>query len=235
MALRSRSVVKVGGRLVLIGTVHVDPQSASVVRDTILEVKPDVVALEIDEARLYTLQNPGMARISRSPGASFLAMVLLEKFAGQLTGSAPGTEMVVAAEAARRVRARLELIDVPIHSTVAGLKHLPLKERLRLLTDSIGSLVLLPLAKPDFTSLTEGIEEQLQLFRGRYPGLSRLLLDLREDHMVNQMVRILNGTTGHVVAVVGLGHLAALTKRLAGYAGKPAFSTSFGWTVSTGN
>lgn len=235
MALSSRSVKRVGDRLTLIGTVHVDPESASLVRGAILSVKPEVVALEIDEARLYALQNPDTARASRFPGASFLAMVLLEKFAGHITGSAPGAEMLVAAEAARQVGARLELVDVPIHSTVFGLRHLPLKERLRLLTDSIGSLILLPLGRPDFAGLTEGIEEQLLLFRSRYPGLSRLLLDLREDYMANRIVTILKSTTGEVVAVVGFGHLAAVTKRLEGHSDRSAFSTSLDWTVSTGN
>ena len=219
----------------MIGTIHVDPQSAAAVRDTILDVRPEVVALEIDEARLYALQNPRLSRAGKSPGVSFLAMVLLEKFAGQLTGSAPGTEMLVATESARRVGARVELVDVPIHTTIAGLRSLPLKERVRLLIDSISSLVLLPLGRPDFAGLTEGIEEQLLLFRGRYPGLSRLLLDLREDYMANRIATILNSTTGHVVAVVGFGPLAALSRRLAGNANKPAFSTSFQWTISPGN
>jgi len=235
MVLRSGNITRVGDRLVLVGTIHVDPQSAAAVRDTILDVRPEVVALEIDGARLYALQNPRLSRVGKSPGVSFLAMVLLEKFAGQLTGSAPGTEMLVAVETARRVAARVELVDVPIHTTIAGLRNLPLKERVRLLIDSISSLVLLPLGRPDFAGLTEGIEEQLLLFRGRYPGLSRLLLDLREDYMANRIATILNSTTGHVVAVVGFGHLAALSKRLAGNANKPAFSTSFEWTISPGN
>lgn len=233
MALGSRSVMKVGDRLTLIGTIHVDPESTSVVKRAILGAKPEVVALEIDEARLYALQNPGRVRPGKFPGASFLAMMLLEKFAGQLTGSAPGAEMLVAAEAARRVGAKLELVDVPIHTTILGIRHLPLKERIRLLTDSIGSLILLPLGKPDFASLTMGVEEQLLLFRGRYPGLSRLLLDLREDYMSNRISTLLKSTTGDVVAVVGFGHLAALGRRLAGYTGKPAFSASFNWTLLT--
>lgn len=233
MSLRSHSVAKVGNRLTLIGTIHVDPESASIVRTAIVSLKPEVVALEIDKARLYSLQNPGSARASMFPGASFVAMVLLERFAGQLSGSPPGMEMLAAVDAARQVGARLELVDVPINTTIFGLRRLPLKERLRLLADAIASLILLPLGRKDFGSLTERLDEQLLSFRARYPGLSRILLDMREDYMANRIRNILGRTTGTVVAVVGFGHMAALSKRLEGQAGMPAFSASFNWTMST--
>ncbi len=235
MVHTARNVERLGDRLTLIGTIHVDPASAAAVRDTIQHLRPEVVALEIDQSRLYALQNPGLARVSTGPGISFLAMVLLEKFAGQLTGSAPGTEMLYAVGAARHVGARMELVDLPVHNTISGLRRLPLKERFRLAVDSIASLILLPFGKADFSSLTENIDEQLQLFRSRYPSLSRLLLDAREDYMVTRIKRILDTTTGQVVVVVGFGHLASLSKRLAGYVGKPAYSTSLSWSLSMGN
>jgi len=235
MAQASRRVERLGDRLTLIGTIHVDPASAATVRDTIQHLRPEVVALEIDQSRLYALQNPGLARVSTTPGISFLAMVLLEKFAGQLTGSAPGTDMLYAVGAARHVGARIELVDLPVHNTISGLRRLPLRERFRLAVDSIASLILLPFGKADFSSLTENIGEQLQLFRSRYPSLSRLLLDAREDYMVTRIKRILDTTTGQVVVVVGFGHLASLSKRLAGYGGKPAYSTSLSWSLSVGN
>ena len=51
---------------------------------------------------------------------SFLTMALLEKFAGQITGSPPGTEMLEAARAAKAVGSRVEFIDLPITSTGAA-------------------------------------------------------------------------------------------------------------------
>ena len=91
------AVRRVGARLVLVGTIHVDPASPFLVRETVYNVKPQVVALELDAERLGALQNPGSTRPSLSAGPSFLAMALLEKFAGQLTGSSPGVEMLEAA------------------------------------------------------------------------------------------------------------------------------------------
>src|SRR5215510_5990186 len=107
---------KVGKRLSIIGTVHVDPASASIVRDAVLSIRPEVVAIELDEPRLAALENPKAQR-ARGAGISFLTMALLEKFAGQLTGSAPGTEMLEAAKSAQLVGARIEFIDLPIAYT----------------------------------------------------------------------------------------------------------------------
>ncbi len=234
-AATSAGIERLGDRLTIIGTVHVDLSSAVRVQREIQRIRPEVVALEIDRSRLHALQNPGLARVSAAPGTSFLAMVLLEKFAGQLTGSAPGTEMLYAVEAARQVGARVELVDLPMQHTLIGLKKLPMRERLRLVVDSIASLVLLPFGKADLSGLMDNIEEQLQLFRSRFPGLSRLLLDAREDYMTERIKRILDATSGQVVVVVGFGHLASLGKRLADYAGRPGFSTGFTWSLSTGS
>src|SRR2546427_10218260 len=97
----------------MIGTVHVDPASATSVRDTIVGMKPEVVALELDEGRMMALENP-KAQSRRGAGVSFLTMALLERFAGQMTGAPPGTEMLEAAEAAKTGGARVEFIDLPI-------------------------------------------------------------------------------------------------------------------------
>ncbi len=222
---------EVGNRLTLIGVIHVDPSDVAMVGDVILRLRPEAVALEIDQGRLHALQNPNSGKLSVIPGVSFLAMVLLEKFAGQLTGSAPGTEMLHAIQAARRVGARVELVDLPIQNTIRGIQRLPLRERLRLLLDAVGSLVFLPFGRADFKSLAYQIEEQLHVFRERYPVLSSLLLDSREEHMVRRIKELLAGTTGRVVAVVGLGHVARLGKLLAGYDGKQGFSATLSWTV----
>ena len=223
-----------GDRLHIIGTVHVDPASASAVREAILRLRPEVVALELDEARLYSLQNPGMAKMSGSAGPSFLAMILLERFAGEVTGSPPGAEMLEAVRAAQSVGARIELIDMPVYSTIAGLRRIPFKEKLRLAIDSVASLMLLPFGRTELSKLTERIEDQLAAFRNRYPSLSRLLLDVREEYMTNRLKRILDSTMGQTVAVVGLGHSTSLRKRLEQYERGRIFSAGYSWSITTG-
>ena len=222
-----------GDRLSLIGTIHVDPKSASFARETILRIKPEVVALELDEGRLMALENPGKSS-GRGGGASFLAMMLLERFAGEMTGSPPGQEMLRAVEAAGMVGARVAFVDLPIGTTVGSLRKLPLREKVRLGVDSVVSIALLPFGGFNLSKLTENLEEQLRLFRMRYPELSRLLLDVREEFMVARIRDIMYSTAGPVVAVVGYGHLKSLTKALASITMTPVYSTRFTWEMSTG-
>ena len=209
-----------------------DPKSASFARETILRIKPEVVALELDEGRLTALQNPDRAT-GRGGGGSFLAMMLLERFAGEMTGSPPGQEMLRAVEAARAVGARVAFVDLPIGMTVGSLRKLPLREKVRLGVDSVVSIALLPFGGFNLSKLTENLEEQLRLFRLRYPELSRLLLDVREEFMVARIRDIMYSTAGPVVVVVGYGHLKSLAKSLASITNTPVYSTRVTWNMST--
>ncbi len=197
---------RVGNRLSLIGTVHVDPASATSVRDTIVGMKPEVVA-----------------------------MALLERFAGQMTGSPPGTEMLEAAKAAKTVGSRVEFIDLPITNTGAALRKLPRREKAMLVVDALASLVVLPFSRINWSKVTEDMDSQIGAFRKRYPVLSRILIDTREEYMINRLKMVMDSTTGQVLAVVGFGHRASLAKALKGYTEGPGFGTSFSWQVSTGN
>jgi len=203
----SSAIEKVGDRLSLIGTIHVDPKSARFAQETILRIKPEVVALELDEGRLMALENPGRSS-GRRGGGSFLAMMLLERFAGEMTGSPPGQEMLRAVEAARAVGARVAFVDL--------------------------SIALLPFGGFNLSKLTENLEEQLRLFRLRYPELSKILLDVREEFMVARIRDIMYSSAGQVVAVVGYGHLKSLTIALASIQTKPAYSTTVTWNMMTG-
>jgi pheromone shutdown protein TraB len=220
--------------LSMIGTVHVDPASAAAVRDSIFALKPEVVALELDEARMMALENP-RARSGRGAGVSFLTMALLERFAGQMTGSPPGTEMLEAAKAAKAVGSRVEFIDIPITSTGAALKMLPKKEKAKLVVDALASLIILPFSRINWSKVTEDMDSQIGVFRKRYPVLSKILIDTREEFMINRLKMVMNSTTGQVLAVVGFGHRASLARALAGYVAPPRFTTgySFSWQIPT--
>ena len=210
-----------------------DPKSASFTRDTILQIRPQVVALELDEGRLAALMNPGKAT-GRGGGGSFLAMMMLERFAGEMTGSPPGSEMLRAVEAAGMVGAKIAFIDLPIGNTVNSLRKLPWGEKIRLGVDSAISLVLLPFGGFNFSELTENLEEQMAVFRQRYPKLSKLLLDDREDHMVAKLRDIMRLTTGPVVAVVGFGHMKSLAKSLSSIPVEPKYPSNITWSWTPG-
>lgn len=244
MAISSSRVERVSDRLVIIGTVHVDPSSISQARDVINRLRPSVVALELDEARLHALVDPSSTRNAgavggvASSGLSVLLMAVLERFAGRLTGSAPGKEMLGAAQEARRGGAAVALIDLPIDRTVGLVRSIPFREKLKLVVDAVASLVVLPFGggKEGLGEMAEDMISHLGVFRGRYPELSRILIDVREEYMSAQVKNLLDGTAGVVVVVVGLGHMRSLAKRLSGYAeGRESggFRVGASWTVGT--
>jgi pheromone shutdown protein TraB len=217
----------------MIGTVHVDPTSAAAVRDAIVALKPEAVALELDEARMMALENP-KAQSGRGAGVSFLTMALLERFAGQITGSPPGTEMLEAARAARAVGSRVEFIDLPITSTGAALRKLPRKEKAKLVVDALASLVVLPFSRINWSKVTEDMDTQIEAFRKRYPVLSRILIDTREEYMIKRLKMVMDSSTGQVLAVVGFGHKASLARALSVYMPGPGFQTGFSFQISSG-
>src|SRR5207249_8679699 len=135
-------------------------------------MKPEVVALELDEGRMMALENP-KAQSGRGAGVSFLTMALLEKFAGQMTGSPPGTEMLEAAKAAKAVGSRVEFIDLPITNTGTALRKLPRREKARLVVDALASLVLLPLSRINWSNVTEHMHSQTRAFRTSHPPSTR--------------------------------------------------------------
>jgi pheromone shutdown protein TraB len=224
---------RVGSRLSMIGTVHVDPASAAAVRDAIVGLKPEVVALELDEARMMALENP-KAQSGRGAGVSFLTMALLERFAGQMTGSPPGTEMLEAARAARAVGSRVEFIDLPITSTGAALRRLPRMEKAKLVVDALASLVVLPFSRINWSKVTEDMDSQMGAFRMRYPVLSKILIDTREEYMIKRLKMVMDSSTGQVLAVVGFGHKASLAQALGVYMPGPGFQTGFSFQISSG-
>jgi len=229
----SSAIETVGDRLSLVGTIHVDPKSASFARDTILRIRPQLVALELDQGRLAALMNPGKAS-GRGGGGSFLAMMMLERFAGEMTGSPPGSEMLRAVEAAGMVGAKIAFIDQPIGTTVSSLRKLPWGEKIRLGVDSAISLVLLPFGGFNFSKLTENLDEQIAVFKQRYPQLSKLLLDVREEYMVAKLRDIMRFTTGPVVAVVGFGHMKSLAKTLSSVPIQPNYPSNITWSWNPG-
>ena len=118
--------------LKIIGTAHVSDESVKEVRETILETRPDVVAVELD---LNRLQNLKMEAAGQKPDkelnireiiksdqlTAFLAsgfLSYMQKKIGDEVGVKPGAEMLAAVSAAEEVGASIALIDRDIQITL---------------------------------------------------------------------------------------------------------------------
>ncbi len=203
-------------RLTIIGTTHVDRSSIERVRKTISEGHPSVVAVELDDERLWALRDPHRDRLISPIRSGPLAwlMALLERSVGSLTGVFPGSEMLEAVNEAQRVGAQVAMIDKPIDTILSDLSTLPLREKLRIGTDIVVALLAIGTRRksvqPENTSLNALMEE----FDAKYPTLSRILVRDRDKHMAGMLRGILQSCTGQVVAVVGLGHVRGIMQYL---------------------
>jgi len=227
------SVVSIG-RLIMVGTVHVQKSSVENVKRIIFETKPSIVAVELCEDRYYLLKT----RVEKSPVPTFRfgiipwLLAVLERTAGEKTGVFPGAEMVEAAAAAVRLGAGVEFIDMPIQKIIQRIQTIPFREKSRVVLDSILALVTILVGVKVEKNIPESPDKLVLKFKDRYPSLHRCLVEERNRYIVQRLASILASTAGTIVAVVGLGHLNDLAKELSMVkTPEPYYSLSLKWSI----
>ena len=227
------SVVSIG-RLIMVGTIHVQKSSVENVKKIIFETKPSIVAVELCRDRYYLLKT----RVETSPmptlrfGVIPWLLAVLERTAGEKTGVFPGAEMVEAAAAGVRLGAKIEFIDMPIQQIIQRIQTIPFREKSRLFVDSILALVTILVGVKVEKNIPESPDKLVLRFKNRYPDLYRCLVEERNRYIVQRLASILASTTGTIVAVVGLGHLNDLAKELSTVkASEPYYSVSLKWSI----
>ena len=118
----------------LIGTAHVIDLSLPL-EIHIKNFNPDLVALELDKQRWYSLKTESR----RTEGPFYLRILArLQKYLGDSFGSSPGAEMMVATNIANSLGAKLAFIDKPILQTIQGAwKNMPWNEFLGIIKDRV--------------------------------------------------------------------------------------------------
>jgi pheromone shutdown protein TraB len=203
-------------RLTILGTTHVDKSSVERVRRTISETRPSVVAVELDEERLFALRDPDRGKLDSPIRSGLLPwmMILLERSVGSLKEVFPGSEMLEAVEEADRVGARTILIDKRIESILEEIRSVPLLEKLKISLDVVGALFALSTKRKTAQSMKADLDELMMEFGAKYPTLFRILVTQRDRYMANRLQEILDSTTGQVIAVVGMGHVTGIMQHL---------------------
>ena len=117
-----------GKKITLVGTAHVSKESVEEVKETINNIKPDCVAVELDEKRADSIQNADrysqldlVKVFKRKEGFLLLANLILSSFQKRMglnAGVKPGDEMLAALDAAKELGVRCELVDRPIQITL---------------------------------------------------------------------------------------------------------------------
>jgi pheromone shutdown protein TraB len=204
----------------IVGTSHVSRESISRINAAFSERIPEIVAVELDDSRLYALQHNVKSTHSisniRNVGVSGYVLLLfgswIQRRLGRMTGTIPGEEMLHAVKLAKKHNSTIILIDRPIEVTLQHFsKEFSSKEKLRLLCD-----VIFPsrMSRLDVSRIPEDsiVSALSKIMRERYPGMYRSLVSERDEYMYGKIKHLADKD---VLVVVGAAHVPGLKRRLA--------------------
>lgn len=213
--------------LIVVGTAHVSRESVAEVERVIAEEKPDVVAVELDAARLEALENPD--RWQNTPVQKllkgdklwmFLTQMLIASYQrrlGEEMGVPPGSEMLTAVRAARTNHHEILLADREIGTTMKrAYARMRFTEKMRLSWEITKSMVAgEDEEEVDLQKLMEEdtITQMMQEMGRIAPSIKDVLIDERDIYLATK-IREPAERGKKVVAVVGAGHLAGIRRRL---------------------
>lgn len=209
-----RKTVSDGSRkLEILGTSHVSEESRREVEETIEELQPDLIAVELDQNRLDSLRNDSgwreldVAEAVREGKGYQLALnlflsVLQRKIGGDLR---PGREMLAAVEAAEKKDIEYRLVDRDINETFSSLRdQLGFFAKMRLL-----SAVLERTEEFEEEDLTDQdvVQKLVEELQERHPVLNKVFLEERNAYMAEE---IRKNEFDDCLAVVGAAHVEGL-------------------------
>ena len=215
--------------ITLVGTAHVSRESVNEVREVIGRVKPKVVAVELDENRRKALEDkkkfeetPITELLKGGKGSFILAQTLLASYQrrmGAKEGVEPGAEMLEAMRAAKETGSDVAMVDRDIGVTLRrAYAKMGFREKMRLSWELFKSVVgadegeevkVDTMLKEDV--LTAMMSELAQMA----PTVADVLIHERDAYLAANIREA--AKQGHVVAVLGAGHL----KGVEGYLREP--------------
>jgi pheromone shutdown protein TraB len=210
----------------LVGTSHIASQSIREVRRAFEEWTPDVVAVELDPARLHALlteakpsYSPKMIRVIGVRGYLFaLIGSLVQRQLGRIVGVSPGSDMLAAVRLAHKEKRMLLLVDQDLQVTLRRLsKAMGWKELRQFFKDVWDSLVHKERVTINLNEVPESafVDRLLELFGSRYPRPYAVLVEERNRHMVRALQAYHERHPEQkILVVVGAGHRAGMLRLL---------------------
>lgn len=208
--------------ITIIGTSHISPESIKEVKKQINEIKPDLIALELDKNRLIALLSPKKRKISIKD-IKYLGVkgflinyfgTYVEKKFGDMTGVAPGSEMKEAIMEAKKIKSKIALIDQDVSITIKKLSKIPFKEKLSLLFDSLKQPFKKTKIPFDLRKVpSQKVINQLIDLVKKYPNLYKVLIEERNKYMAKNLYKLMK-EYNHIIAIVGAGHEEEIIKEI---------------------
>ncbi len=207
-----------GRKITLVGTAHVSKESVEEVKETINKIKPDCVAVELDEKRADSIKNPSrysqldlVKVLKRKEGFLLLANLMLSSYQRRMglnAGVKPGDEMIAAMNAAEENKIRCSLVDRPIQIT---LKRAWGKNsfwgKCKLLSTLLASAFSKEEINPEeIEKLKERneMDSMMNELSDYMPVIKEVLIDERDRYLAS---KIWESEGKNIVAVLGAGHL----------------------------
>lgn len=218
--------LELGGRkITLVGTAHVSKESVEEVKQTIKDLQPDCVAVELDEKRAESIKNPDrysqldlVKVLKRKEGFLLLANLMLSSFQRRMglnAGVKPGDEMIAAMNAAEEGGIRCTLVDRPIQIT---LKRAWGKNsfwgKCKLLATLLSSAFSKEEIEPEEIEklkVRNEMDSMMSELAEYMPVIKTVLIDERDKYLAS---KIWESEGNNIVAVLGAGHLPGVQAHL---------------------
>ena len=207
-----------GRKFILVGTAHVSAKSVEEVQNVIREQNPDAVAIELDEKRRESMEDPEAWRkmdiikvLKNKQGFLMLANIVLsgyQKRMGTNSGVKPGDEMMAAINTAKELNIPQVMVDRPIAVTL---------RRAWAINSFWGKMKLLSSLAVSAFSKEEVDSEQIEKLKQNsemdsmmaelsdyMPKVKEVLIDERDRYLASH---IWDSQGNNVLAILGAGHL----------------------------
>lgn len=218
-----------GVHFTLLGTAHVSQASIDAVEAALASGEFDTIAVELDDNRHRSMADPDalskldLFQIIRQGKAGLvagnLALAAYQRRLAEQLGVEPGAELKAAAVGARERNLTLALIDRDVGITLRRAWHsLGWWGKGQLMTSLVGSLFIDEhVDEAEIEKLKQGdlLESSFGEFAASSPPLYQAVIAERDRYMALRLRQVAESRrSGHVLAVVGAGHLAGLSEHL---------------------
>ncbi|AEF96983.1 TraB/GumN family protein [Methanotorris igneus] len=209
----------------LIGTAHVSEESVRKVEEAIININPDVVAVELDRERFLAIMgnndnmdNIDIKRVIKEGrvGIFLLHMILsyFQKKIGEELGVKPGSEMKKAIEIAIQHQKPISLIDRQINITLTRLLNkMSLKEKINFFLSLFEENGEIDIDNKSINDMVNNADELVLLLKDISPTIYEVLVDERDRYMAKNLYELSKGNE-KIVAVVGAGHIRGIINYL---------------------
>jgi pheromone shutdown-related protein TraB len=204
-----------GKEITVVGTAHVSEESRREVRETIEQVQPDLVGVELDEDRYNSLKEDSgwkdlnLSEAIRQGKAPLLLVNLFlsiyQRHMGIQEDSRPGQELLEAVEAAEKTGTEYALLDRDINETLSrAFSQLTIREKVML----VGS-IFAGKEEMNVEELKEGdmLDSLVEELEDQFPSLNKVFLEERNTYMAE---KLMEKDFDKAVVVVGAAHVKGM-------------------------